>query len=125
MPQSFRLGTTITEHLLLCETECPTATGQFTRLLSELATAAKLISREVNKAGLADILGLTGDVNVQGEKVKKLDDFSDNALIWRMQRSGLLCAMSSEENADVIEVPVDMPKGIISLFLTPLTAPLT
>lgn len=120
MPQSFRLGTTITEHLLLCETECPTATGQFTRLLSELATAAKLISREVNKAGLADILGLTGDVNVQGEKVKKLDDFSDNALIWRMQRSGLLCAMSSEENADVIEVPPEMPQGHYILIFDPL-----
>jgi fructose-1,6-bisphosphatase I len=120
MPHSFRLGTTITEHLLFCETECPTATGQFTRLLSELATAAKLISREVNKAGLADILGLTGDVNVQGEKVKKLDEFSDHALIWRMQRSGLLCAMSSEENADVVEIPENMPQGSYILIFDPL-----
>ena len=54
--QSYRLGTTITEHLLLCEDECPSATGQFTRLLSELTISAKLISREVNKAGLADLL---------------------------------------------------------------------
>jgi fructose-1,6-bisphosphatase I len=109
--QSYRLGITITEHLLLCQDECPAASGQFTRLLSELIISAKLISREVNKAGLADILGITGEVNVQGEKVRKLDEFANQALIWRMERSGLLCAMSSEENADVIEVPDNMPKG--------------
>jgi len=118
--QSYRLGTTITEHLLLCEDECPAATGQFTRLLSELIISAKLISREVNKAGLADILGVTGDINVQGEKVKKLDEFANQALIHRMERSGLLCAMSSEENADVIEIPDNMPKGGYVLAFDPL-----
>ena len=44
----YRMGTTITEHLLQCEEECPTATGQFTQLLSELTTGAKLIAREIN-----------------------------------------------------------------------------
>ena len=118
--QSYRLGTTITEHLLLCEDECPAATGQFTRLLSELIISAKLISREVNKAGLADILGMTGDVNVQGEKVLKLDEFANQALIYRMERSGLLWAMSSEENADIIEIPDNMPKGGYILAFDPL-----
>jgi fructose-1,6-bisphosphatase I len=118
--QSYRLGTTITEHLLLCEDECPAATGQFTRLLSELIVSAKLISREVNKAGLADILGMTGDVNVQGEKVLKLDEFANRALIWRMERSGLLCAMASEENAEIIEIPDDMPTGSYVLAFDPL-----
>ena len=118
--QSYRLGITITEHLLLCQDECPAASGQFTRLLSELIISAKLISREVNKAGLADILGVTGEVNVQGEKVRKLDEFANQALIWRMERSGLLCAMSSEENAEVIEVPDNMPKGGYVLAFDPL-----
>jgi fructose-1,6-bisphosphatase I len=118
--QSYRLGTTITEHLLLCEDECPAASGQFTRLLSELIISAKLISREVNKAGLADILGMTGDVNVQGEKVLKLDEFANQALIYRMERSGLLCAMSSEENADIVEIPDNMPKGSYVLAFDPL-----
>jgi fructose-1,6-bisphosphatase I len=118
--QSYRLGTTITEHLLLCEDECPAATGQFTRLLSELIISAKLISREVNKAGLADILGMTGDVNVQGEKVLKLDEFANQALIYRMERSGLICAMSSEENADIITIPDNMPKGSYVLAFDPL-----
>lgn len=118
--QSYRLGTTITEHLLLCEDECPAASGQFTRLLSELIISAKLISREVNKAGLADILGMTGDVNVQGEKVLKLDEFANQALIYRMERSGLLCAMSSEENSDIINIPDNMPKGSYVLAFDPL-----
>jgi len=118
--QSYRLGTTITEHLLLCEDECPAASGQFTRLLSELIISAKLISREVNKAGLADILGMTGDVNVQGEKVLKLDEFANQALIYRMERSGLLCAMSSEENAAIVEIPDNMPKGSYVLAFDPL-----
>jgi len=118
--QSYRLGTTITEHLLLCEDECPAATGQFTRLLSELIISAKLISREVNKAGLVDILGVTGDINVQGEKVLKLDEFANQALIHRMERSGLLWAMSSEENADIITIPDNMPKGSYVLAFDPL-----
>ena len=118
--QSYRLGITITEHLLLREDECPAATGQFTRLLSELTISAKLISREVNKAGLADLLGVTGDINVQGEKVRKLDEFANRALIWRMERSGVLCAMASEENADVIEVPDHLPKGDYVLAFDPL-----
>jgi fructose-1,6-bisphosphatase I len=118
--QSYRLGTTLTEHLLLCQDECPAASGHFTRLLSELIISAKLISREVNKAGLVDILGTTGAINVQGEKVRKLDEFANQALIWRMERSGLLCAMSSEENADVIEVPDNMPKGSYVLAFDPL-----
>ena len=115
-----KLGTTITEHILLCEDESPGATGQFTRLLTDLISGAKLISREVNKAGLADIIGMTGEVNVQGEKVRKLDEFADLAFIWRMQRSGLLCAISSEENEGVIEIPDDMPKGSYVIVFDPL-----
>jgi len=118
--QSYRLGITITEHLLLCEENCPEATGHFTRLLSELIISAKLISREVNKAGLADLLGVTGEINVQGEKVRKLDEFANQALIWRMERSGLIHAMASEENADVIEVPDNLPKGNYVLAFDPL-----
>jgi fructose-1,6-bisphosphatase I len=118
--ESHKLGTTVTEHILLCEDESPGATGQFTRLLTDLISGAKLISREVNKAGLVDIIGVTGDVNVQGEKVRKLDEFADLAFIWRMQRSGLLCAISSEENEGVIEIPEDMPKGSYVIVFDPL-----
>jgi fructose-1,6-bisphosphatase I len=118
--ESHKLGTTITDHLLLNEEDCPGATGQFTRLLTELISGAKLISREVNKAGLVDIIGVTGEVNVQGEKVRKLDEFADLVFIWRMQLSGLLCAISSEENEGVIEIPEDMPRGSYVIVFDPL-----
>ncbi len=96
---------TVTEHLLVHQKASPMATGRFTRLLNELILAAKIISREVNKAGLVNVLGLTGDTNVQGEEVQKLDELANSILIYRMQRAGFLCAMASEENADLIEVP--------------------
>ncbi|MDL1957872.1 MAG: class 1 fructose-bisphosphatase [Deltaproteobacteria bacterium] len=114
------LGITVTEHLLIHQKESPAATGRLTRLLQELIFAAKIISREVNKAGLVDILGLTGDINVQGERVRKLDDFANHVLIYRMERSGVVCAMSSEENADIITVPEDLPKEDYLLTFDPL-----
>ncbi len=112
--------TTVTEHLLIHQKESPMATGRFTRLLNELILAAKIISREVNKAGLADILGLTGAINVQGEQVAKLDELANLVLIHRMERAGVLCAMASEEMADIIEVPAAYPKGDYILIFDPL-----
>jgi len=111
---------TVTEHLLLHQKKSPMATGRFTWLLNELILAAKIISREVNKAGLMDVLGLTGVVNVQGEEVRKLDEFSNLILIHRLQRAGVLCAMASEENADLIEIPSSFPIGDYILIFDPL-----
>ncbi len=114
------LGVSVIEHLLLHQKENPEATGQFTRLISELIFSAKIIAREVNKAGLVNILGLTGEVNVQGEQVRKLDEFANRVLIYRMQKAGVLCAMASEENADIIEVPDNLPRGSYLLIFDPL-----
>lgn len=114
------LGITVTEHLLIHQKESPAATGRLTRLLQELIFSAKIISREVNKAGLVDILGLTGEINVQGERVRKLDDFANHVLIYRMERVGLVCAMASEENADIITVPEDIPQEDYILIFDPL-----
>ena len=111
---------TVTEHLLLNQKQSPMATGRFTSLLSELILSAKLISREVTKAGLVDVLGFTGDTNVQGEKVRKLDEFANNVLIHRMRRSGVLCAMASEENGELIEISPDLPQGDYILIFDPL-----
>lgn len=111
---------TVTEQLLLHQKASPMATGRFTRLLNELILAAKIISREVNKAGLVNVLGFTGETNIQGEKVKKLDEYANSVLIYRMQRSGLLCAMSSEENADLIEIPDTFQHGDYILIFDPL-----
>jgi fructose-1,6-bisphosphatase I len=111
---------TVIEHLLLHQKESPMATGRFTRLLNELILAAKIISREVNKAGLVDVLGFTGETNVQGEQVFKLDEFANRIMIHRLERAGVLCAMGSEENADLIEIPSAFPAGEYVLIFDPL-----
>ncbi len=116
MPQQV----TVTEHILLHQKMVPGATGQFTRLFNEIVLSAKIISRAVNKAGLVDVLGFTGDVNVQGEEVKKLDEYANRILIHRLARSGVLCAMASEENADIIEVPESLPRGDYVIIFDPL-----
>jgi fructose-1,6-bisphosphatase I len=116
MPQQV----TVTEHILLNQKMVPGATGQFTRLFNELVLSAKIISRAVRKAGLVDVLGFTGEVNVQGEEVKKLDEYANRILMYRLARSGVLCAMASEENADIIEVPESLPRGDYIIIFDPL-----
>ena len=111
---------TVTEHMLLHEKQSPQATGRFTMLMNELILACKIISREVNKAGLVDVLGFTGEKNVQGEQVKKLDEYANQILIHRMERAGVLCAMASEENADLITVRDKFPRGDYILVFDPL-----
>jgi fructose-1,6-bisphosphatase I len=114
------VGITVTQHILKQQRENPEATGGFTILLNELIVAAKVISREVNKAGLADILGATGRTNVQDEQVQKLDVFANSVVIERMQHVGQLCCMGSEENADLIEIPSHFPKGNYIIVFDPL-----
>ena len=111
---------TVIEHLLLHQKESPMATGNYTRLLNELILAAKIISREVNKAGLINILGNTGTLNVQGEEVQRLDELANRVIIHRMERSGFLCAMASEENADLITISPKFPRGDYILVFDPL-----
>lgn len=114
------VGMTVTEHILEKQRQNPESKGAFTSLLSELIVAAKIISREVNKAGIADILGYTGQQNVQGEDVQKLDEFANRTIFDRMSHIGQLCAMASEENADLIEIPAKYPRGNYILICDPL-----
>ena len=111
---------TVTEHLLLHQTQSPAATGHFTRLLYDLILSAKIISRSLNSAGLLDVLGATGTINVQGERVQKLDELANDTLIHRMERTGVLCGMASEENADVIRIPDRYEHGEYLLVFDPL-----
>jgi len=111
---------TVTQHILNQQRENPEATGAFTTLLNELIVAAKVISREVNKAGLVDILGSTGKINVQQEQVQKLDLFANQIIIERMQHIGQLWCMGSEEDPDLIDIPSQYPKGEYILLFDPL-----
>ncbi|MGE5354136.1 MAG: class 1 fructose-bisphosphatase [Acidobacteriota bacterium] len=111
---------TIQRHILEEERKHPEATGELSALLSDLVLAAKIISLEVNKAGLVDIIGYTGTTNVQGEKVKKLDVFSHEVLFKAMEHGGHLCVMASEEEENVIPIPKNFVKGKYVLLFDPL-----
>lgn len=95
---------TLYRHIIDEERKYPDATGQLSDLLADIALACKLISLEVNRAGLIDILGFTGTENVHGEVVKKLDVFAHDTLVRAMEASGHLCAIASEESEDFIPV---------------------
>lgn len=80
----------------------PGATGQLSGLLRDIGLAAKRVNVEVNKAGIADILGEAGKTNVQGESVKKLDEFANEQLINSLRTSIYCCGVASEENEEFI-----------------------
>ncbi|MGE5362852.1 MAG: class 1 fructose-bisphosphatase [Bacteroidota bacterium] len=111
---------TIQRHIMEGEREHPEATGELSSLLSDLVLAAKVISLEVNKAGLVDILGFAGYNNVHGEKVKKLDIFAHDTLYRAMDHGGHLCVMASEEDEDIIHIPPHHKRGKYVLLFDPL-----
>lgn len=111
---------TIERYILEQQKEHPEATGVLTSILYDFALAGKLISRETNRAGLADILGLTSNVNIQGEQVAKLDEFANAAIVRLNQYTGRLAAMASEEVADLIPIPEQFPTGRYLLIFDPL-----
>jgi len=111
---------TVQQHILDEERLHPGATGDFTALLTSLTLSAKIISREVNKAGLVKILGETGGVNIHGESVQKLDEFAQHTICVAMGHNGHLCVMASEESADIIPIPGESKKGKYVLMFDPL-----
>ena len=111
---------TIERHIVDQERRYPEATGAFSNILYDMAFAAKLISREVNKAGLVDILGGANRTNVHGEQVKKLDVYADDVIFKAFDHTGLLCCMASEEHEKVLRIPEQFPTGKYSLLYDPL-----
>jgi fructose-1,6-bisphosphatase I len=111
---------TLARHIYEEERKYPEATGELSDLLHDLSLAAKVISLEVNKAGLVDILGFTGDQNVHGENVKKLDIFANDMMIKAMDHGGHLCVMASEEEEDIIHIPPEFYIGKYVLLFDPL-----
>jgi fructose-1,6-bisphosphatase I len=111
---------TIERHVLDQQSMFPDAQGRFSNIMYVIALTAKLVQREVSKAGLVDILGLTGSVNVQGEEVQKLDEFAHECFFNRFDHTGLLCGMASEEEEGIIEIPEAFALGPYVLLFDPL-----
>lgn len=111
---------TISRFLVDQERLHPEATGAFTSILHDIALAAKIISREVNKAGLVDILGRTGEENVHGEQVQKLDLFANDVLYRALDHTGHIAVLASEESEDPIPIPEKFPAGDYVVLYDPL-----
>jgi len=111
---------TISRHIIEQQRTYPDAKGEFSGLLSDLTLAAKLIARDVRKAGLVNILGLTGSENVHGDRVTKLDEYANRVLHEIMGRTGQLCAMASEESEGILSIPEGYPCGRYVLLVDPL-----
>ena len=111
---------TISRFLVDEERRHPEATGAFTSLLHDIALAAKMIGREVNKAGLVDIIGAAGDENVHGEKVQKLDMFANQVMYRALDHTGLVACMASEESETFIPIPDKFSAGEYVVIFDPL-----
>jgi fructose-1,6-bisphosphatase I len=98
----------------------PSATGEFTGLISDIIMACKQIAHDVNKGELIGVLGSAGSENVQGETQKKLDIITNEIFIKATEWGGHLAAMASEEMDDVYPIPAKYPKGKYLLVFDPL-----
>jgi fructose-1,6-bisphosphatase I len=104
--------TTLNEFILKNQADFPFATGELTRLLNDIAVASKIVSRDVQKAGLVDhILGAQGEKNIQGEEQQKLDVIADNAFIKAFELGGEVCGIASEENDDFVAFDNEISKN--------------
>lgn len=98
---------TLSQFIIEKQGDFPCARGELSRLLRDIGIAAKLVNRKVNQAGLIDISGDTGSVNVQGECQKKLDVYANEQFISALSQGGECCIIVSEENDDIISIQTE------------------
>ncbi|AUM12509.1 class 1 fructose-bisphosphatase [Ketobacter alkanivorans] len=93
---------TLGEFIIDQQTEYPDASGELTSLFSSIRLAAKILHREINKAGLADIMGSAGEDNVQGEQQQKLDVYANERFKNALAQRGVVCGIASEEEEEFV-----------------------
>jgi len=111
---------TLERHVLESLRESPKLAEGLGGLLRQLSLAAKIIHSRVHRAGLSGVLGLTGETNVQGEAVAKLDEFANRTIVRSVEAGGYVCVMGSEEVDEVIAVPERYRAGDYVLLFDPL-----
>ena len=109
---------TLEEYIIQSQNRFPGATGELSQLLRDIGLAAKVVSREVNKAGIVDILGKEGARNVHGEQVQKLDLYADHQMINALKRSNITCMFISEENDGMVTLETNDGKYVV--YMDPL-----
>lgn len=99
--QSFQ---TLGEFIIDKQDDFQYSTGELSRLLSAIRLASKMVNREVNKAGIAEIIGQAGNQNIQGEDQQKLDVLANSIFIEALSQREVVCGIASEEMDDFIEI---------------------
>lgn len=94
---------TLQEFIQEKKADFPYPVDELSRLMADIAVASKAINKEVNRAGLANILGAAGSENIQGEQQQKLDVYADNQFIDAFRSGGKVCGIASEENDDFLD----------------------
>lgn len=118
--QQFEEGTTLDRFLMETMQSHPGASGAFVDLCQSIALAGKMISSRVNRAGLAGMLGGTGEVNIQGEFVQKLDAYANQTFVRALEHRGHTAMVVSEEEAEPILVPSEFHSGRYAVTVDPL-----
>ena len=113
--------TTLSRHVLQQFPNFSAEAQDISAIMSRIALAAKLISRRLSRAGLmAGTLGFTGETNVQGESVKKMDVYANEVFISVFKQSGLVCRLASEEMEKPYYIPENCPIGRYTLLYDPI-----
>ena len=111
---------TLTRFILEKQAAPPGATVEFSALMGQIGLVGKMIAQVLRRAGLVNVLGVTGEINVQGEAVKKLDALANDTFLKVFQHSGLVCALASEELEKPVHLPENWPHGRYILLFDPL-----
>lgn len=113
--------TTLSRHVLQQLQSFSADAQDLSALMNRIALAGKLIARRLSRAGLMEgALGFTGDVNVQGESVKKMDIYANEVFISVFKQSGLVCRLASEEMEKPYYIPENCPIGRYTLLYDPI-----
>ncbi len=112
---------TLSQHVLQQFSDFSTTAQDVSAIMNRIALAAKLVSRRLSRAGLmAGALGFTGETNVQGESVKKMDIYANDVFISVFKQSGLVCRLASEEMEKPYYIPENCPIGRCTLLYDPI-----
>ncbi|WBA42772.1 class 1 fructose-bisphosphatase [Hymenobacter canadensis] len=109
------VGTTLDRFIMRKQEDFPYATGELSQLLRDIALAAKIVNREINRSGLIDIAGAYGNRNVQGEDQQKLDVIANIRFIRALRNGGEVCTIISEEDEEVIQTGNVQGKYIVAI----------
>ena len=103
--------TTLGEFVIATQHQFPNSTGDLSQIFGAIRLASKLVHREINKAGIADITGLAGNENVQGEQQQKLDVYANEKFKAALAARGMVCGIASEEEENYVEFDQELSKG--------------